>query len=108
MIVRSKIFSRFVKEIERLKPSLSKQHNKMLKIRPEMLKIKKNWQKKSSLGKTPGKIFRGFLKSRESREFSGSRECPGIIFENFPFPKSLKRETLNATKFQLPCPHVQF
>ena len=38
MLVRSKFFSQSVEKIEKLKLSLSKQHNKMLKIRSEMLK----------------------------------------------------------------------
>ena len=42
MFARSKFFSRFVEKIEKLELSLSKQHNKMLKIRSEMLKIIKN------------------------------------------------------------------
>ena len=37
-----KIFSQFVEKIEKLELSLSKQHNKMLKIRSETLKIIKN------------------------------------------------------------------
>ena len=41
-LVRSKFFLLFVEKIEKLKPSLSKQHNKMLKIKSEMLKIRKN------------------------------------------------------------------
>ena len=43
MPVRPKLFSQFVETIEELKPSLSKQHNKMLKIKSEMLKIRKKW-----------------------------------------------------------------
>ena len=42
MLVRSKLFSQFVKKIEKLELSLSKQQNKMLKIRSEMMKIIKN------------------------------------------------------------------
>ena len=39
------IFPQFVKEIEELKLSLLKQHNEMLKTKPEMLlKIRKKWQ----------------------------------------------------------------
>ena len=39
MLVRSKLFSQFVEKIEKLELSLSKQHNKMLKIISKMLKI---------------------------------------------------------------------
>ena len=42
MLVRSKFFRQFVEKIEKLKLSLTKQHNKMLKIRSKMLKIRKN------------------------------------------------------------------
>ena len=41
MLVRSKFFPQFVEKIEQLKLSLSKQRNKMLKMRSEMLKTKK-------------------------------------------------------------------
>ena len=57
----------------------------MLKIRFEMLKIRKN-----------GKIIKLEKNSREfpkSREFSGSWKfhgIPGNNFENFPFPGKLK------------------
>ena len=39
---RSKFFFQFVEKIEKLELNLSKQHNKMLKIRSEMVKIIKN------------------------------------------------------------------
>ena len=42
MLVRSKFFYQFVKKIEKLTLGLSKQHNKMLKMRAEMLKNSKN------------------------------------------------------------------
>ena len=58
MLVRSKFFSLFVKKIEKLELSLSKQHNKMLKIRCEMLKIIKN-VKMIQLGKISRKFFPG-------------------------------------------------
>ena len=41
MLVRSKIVPQFVEKIKELKPNLSKQHNEMLKIKSEMLKIRK-------------------------------------------------------------------
>ena len=70
MLVRSKFFSQFVEKIEKLKPSLSKQHNKMLKIRSEMLKIRKN-----------GKIIK--LEKNSRKNFQGIFRIPGIqrIFE---------------------------
>ena len=52
MLVRSNFFPQFVKKIERLKLSLSKQRNKMLKIRFESLKIRKS-DKIIEIGKTP-------------------------------------------------------
>ena len=59
--------------MEKLKLSLSKPHNKMLKIKSEMLKIRKN-VKIIKLEK----IFRGNF-----RDFPG---IPEKVFENFPFP----------------------
>ena len=97
MLGRSKFFSRFVEEIEKLELSLSKQHNKMLKIVFEMLKIIKN-VKMIKLEK----IFPGISRipeiprifgSHKSRGFSGSRELPGIpekFLRNFLFPGELK------------------
>ena len=38
MLVRSKFFPELVEKIEKLKLNLSKQHNKMLKMKSEMLK----------------------------------------------------------------------
>ena len=75
MLVRSKFFSQFVEKIEKLElpVSESKQHNKMLKIKSEMLKIIKN-VKIIKLGK----IFRKFPESQESKRFSGSRKFTGI------------------------------
>ena len=91
MLVRSKFFPQFVEKIEKLKLSLSKLHNKMPKIRSEMLKIKKI-AKYSSSEKLPEKISPKFS---ESRKFS---EVPGNFFENFPFSGKLKiwekKETL--------------
>ena len=69
MLVRCKFFPQFVAKIERLNLSLSKQHNNMLKIRFEMLKIKRIWQIKPAREKISGK----FLDCRESRGFSRSR-----------------------------------
>ena len=81
-----------MEKIEKLELSLSKQHNKMLKIKSEMLKIIKNVKMiklgKVSRKKFPAKFFREFPESRgflRSREFSG---IPGKL-------KILdKRETL--------------
>ena len=42
MLVRSKFLLQFVKKMGKLKIHLSKQHDKMLKIKSEMLKIRKN------------------------------------------------------------------
>ena len=55
MHVRSKFFPQFVEKIEKLKLSLLKRHNKMLKIESEMLKIRKNG-KIIKLGKFPGNV----------------------------------------------------
>ena len=42
MFVRSKFLFQFVEKMEKIMLSLSKQHNKMLKNKFEMLKIRKN------------------------------------------------------------------
>ena len=67
MLVRSKFVPQFVEKIEKFKLSLSKQHNKMLKMRSEMLKSRKKKAKQLS-----------------------SRKITGKFFENFPFPGKLK------------------
>ena len=69
MLARSKFFPQFVEKIAKLKLSLSKQHNKMLKMRFEMLKTRKK-AKRSRSGKFPGNLFENFpfsgkLKIRE-------------------------------------------
>ena len=53
MLVRSKIFPQFVEKIEKLKLNLSKQRNKMLKIRSEMMKTRKKAKQSSPLEKFP-------------------------------------------------------
>ena len=63
MLVRSKFFPQFVEKIEKLKICLSKQHNKMLKMRSEMLNTRKK-------GKT--------IKVENVRDI----EIPGNFFEN--------------------------
>ena len=79
MLVRSKFFLQFVAKMEKLKLSLSKQHNKMLKIISEMLKIRKN-VKIIKLEK----IFRDFGDFPRFREFPG---IPEKFFENSLFPE---------------------
>ena len=70
MLVISKIFFQFVEKIDELKPSLSKQHNKMLNIRSKKLKIEKKG-KIIKLVENSRKVSREFSESRESRGFSG-------------------------------------
>ena len=85
MLVRLKFFPEIVTKIESLRLSLSKQYNKMLKIRFGMLKIRKNGE----IIKL-GKISRKFS---ESRGFSGSWKFFGILenfFENLLFCGKLK------------------
>ena len=48
MLVRSKFFSQFVEKIVKLKLTLSKEHNKMLKMRFEMMKTRKKAKQLSS------------------------------------------------------------
>ena len=88
MLVRSKIFSQFVEKIKKLELSLSKQHNKMLKIRSEILKIIKN-VKIITLGKISQKNFPNPGNPedfRDPRNFPGS----GQFLKNFPLPGKLK------------------
>ena len=82
MLVRSKFFSQFVEKIEKLELSLSKQHNKMLEIRSEMLKIIKN-VKMIKLGKFPKKFSREFLESRGFSKFPKNSQDSRIIFKKF-------------------------
>ena len=89
MLVRSKFFLQFVEKVERLKLSLSKQHNKMLKIKSEMMKIKKKTKKNVKISQLE-KI------SRENfREFSGIPEkflkiSVSRIVENSRIRKTLR------------------
>ena len=76
MLVKSKFFPQFVKKIEKLKLSLSKHHNKMLKMRSEMLKNRKKGQT-AKLGKFYQKNFLN-PESRKSQGFLGSRKFLGI------------------------------
>ena len=71
MFARSKFFLQFVEEMKKLKLSLSKQHKKMLKIKPEMLKIRKNV-----------KIIK--LEKNFSQKFSGISRNSREIFYKFP------------------------
>ena len=78
--------------MEKLKLSLSKQHNKTLKIKSELLKIRKN-AKIIKLEKISRKNIREFSESWKFGRFSRLREFLGIhenFFENFPFPGYLK------------------
>ena len=58
MLVRSKIFPQFVEKIENLKLSLSKQRNKMIKIRSEILKIIKMAEDFRDSGNFPESILK--------------------------------------------------
>ena len=71
MLVRSNFFSQFVEKIEKLELSLSKQRNKMLKIRSEMLKMIKN-VKMIKLGKK----FSGIYPNPE--DFEDPEKCPNF------------------------------
>ena len=89
MLVRSKFLPQFVEKIEKLKLSLSKQHNKMLKIRSERLKIIKT-VKMIKLGKIfriPG-IPRVFGITGNFPEFPGISRDRKIFKMIFRFPGS--------------------
>ena len=60
MLVRSKFILQFVEKMEKLKLSLSKQHNKMLKIISEMLKIRKKCQNNQAQKNFPRKLSKIF------------------------------------------------
>ena len=88
MLLRSKFFSQYVEKMEKLKLSLSKQHNKMLKNISEMLKIRKN----AKIIKLK-KIYRENL---EFQTFSGFRKVPGIpekFFENSPVSRVVENSS---------------
>ena len=74
MFVRSNFFPQFVEKMEKLQLNLSKQHNKMLKIKSEMLKIRKNV-----------KIIK--FEKISCKNFAG---IPEKLFKNFPFSGLLK------------------
>ena len=82
-----KIFLQLV-EMEKLKLSLLKQHNKILKIKSEMLEIRKN-VKIIKLEKFPANFFGNFPNPGNPEDFRGFRKLSGSpekFFENFPFP----------------------
>ena len=88
MFRKSKFFPQFLEKIEKLKLSLSKHHNKMLKIGSEKLKIRKT-------GKTIKLVKNSSETSRipEIPRIFGIPKFPGIpgnFFENFSFPGKLK------------------
>ena len=58
--MRSKFFLQLVEEMEKFKLSLSKQHNKVLKIKSEMLKIRKKIQNNQARKRIPGKFSGNF------------------------------------------------
>ena len=96
MLVRSKIFSQFVKifsqfveKIKKLTLGLSKQHNNMLKIRPEMLKIRKN----GVIIKLRKNYPENFPISENLDNFLDPR-IPGKFLKIFRFPEVEKGETL--------------
>ena len=105
MLVRSKFCLQFVEKMEKLKLSLSKQHSKMLKIKSEMLKIRKN-VKIIKLEKISRKNFREFFEFREFQRFAGllpkifgiSSKDPEDFRNSGNFPKS-QRNFLKISRF---------
>ena len=87
MLVRSKFFLNLSKKLKKFKLSLSKQYNKMLKMRSAMVKIREK-SKIIKLGKISQKIFRKFSK------------IPGKFFEYFLFPGKLKIREKGKPYFQ--------
>ena len=89
MLVRSKVFPQFVEKIEKLTPNLSKQHNKMLKMRSQMLKIRKH-----------GKIIKLGKISREIPRIFG---IPGISRDSWKFfgKFPVSREVENPAKKEI-------
>ena len=90
MLVRTKIFPQFVEKIEKLKLNLSKQRNKMLKIRSETLKTRKKGETIKPSGKIPGNFSQEFSESPTSKRMQWIPGISGKFFENFPFPGKLK------------------
>ena len=73
--------------MEKLELSLSKQHNKMLKIKSEMLKIRKN-VKIIKLEKISCENFQGVSRIPGIPKIFGIPGIPEKFFENFRFPGS--------------------
>ena len=89
MFVRSKFFSQFVEKIEKLELSLSKQHNKMLKIRSENAENHKKCQNDQARENFPEKFPRN-LPNPGNPEIFRVPGNPGKFLKNFPFPGKLK------------------
>ena len=98
MLVRSKIFPQFTEKIEKPKQSLS--NNTMLKIRSEMLKIRKN-VKIIKFEKNSPKIFPRITRVPEIPKIFGipriSREIILKFFVSGEVENPGKREILHAS-----------
>ena len=83
----SKFFPQFVEKIEKLKLTLSKQTNKMLKIRSEMLKIRKN-SKIIKLEKNSQENFPEIFRTPRIPRIFRILGFPGIFLKIVCFPGS--------------------
>ena len=75
--------------MEKLKLRLSKQHNKMLKIKSEMLQIKKN-VKMIKLENFSAETFGNFSSTGNPEDFQDYGSVPAFprtFLEVFPFPR---------------------
>ena len=100
-LVRSKFFLQFVEEMEKLKLSLSKQHNKMLKIESQCWKSKKKSQNNQARKNFPRK-FTGISRIPEIPKIFGipefSQISPKIFWKFFVsrvVKNSRKKKTLS-------------
>ena len=91
MLVGSKFFSQFVKKIEKLELSWSKQHNKMLKIRCERLKIIQKCPNDQARVNFPEKFTGNFPNPgnpEDIRDSGNFPRFPGNFGKIFRFPGS--------------------
>ena len=84
MLERSKFFSQFLEKIEKCNLSLSRQQNKMLKMRSEMLKTRKKKQNNEAGKNFSVKFLGNFSNPRNPEDFRdpGSfTELPGSFLK---------------------------
>ena len=104
MLVGSKFSLLFVKKMKKLKLSLSKQHNKMLKIKSELLKMRKKCQNNQARKNFPQKLSGIFRIPVNPKIFgiTGISRSSREIFLKFPVSPAVE----NLRKSKTPSPAV--